>query len=214
MRQYFSRDVAGKLGYFVNRKIFKLQNEYTKRDGGTPESRAALAGLRRDLDGRTQAWMTIGSDLFEDWEQSLPSWEEDPAVFRAARATMGLYAYHQQSNRNGVAQDKDNAGKTRMTFGRACQLIEPKLDETKAKGVRRRLSVAEAAPDFNGVVRSMRALIMLMRSAGDGAITLDYRSLAQDLYQIQFPEARSEVFQRWSMDYYSGNGTATQRADA
>ncbi|WP_240542152.1 type I-E CRISPR-associated protein Cse2/CasB [Bifidobacterium sp. CP2] len=212
MRRYFSRDMAGKLGYFVNRRIFKLQNEYTKRDGGTPESRAALARLRRDLDGGAPAWMTIGSDLFEGWGQSLPSGEEDPAALRAARTTMELYACHQQSRRHGVAQDAGGADKTRMTFGRACRLIDPDMEH--AKGVRRRLAAAEAAPDFNGVVRSVRALIMLMRALGDGAITLDYRSLAQDLYQIQFPEARSEVFQRWSMDYYSGTGTSTTRHDA
>ncbi|MCH9276910.1 type I-E CRISPR-associated protein Cse2/CasB [Bifidobacterium amazonense] len=208
MRRFYSRDVSKELGYFVNGRIFRIQNEYTRRDGGTHESRAALARLRRDLDGGAPAWMMIGSDLFEDWSQTLPSGEEDPAALRAARASLALYAIHQQSRRNGVAQDAQSAGKRRMTFGRACRLIEPDTDH--ANGVKRRLAAAEAAPDFDGVVRIMRALIMLMRSAGDGVITLDYRSLTQDLYQIQFPESRHEVFQRWSMDYYSNPNAKSQ----
>ncbi|NEG54822.1 type I-E CRISPR-associated protein Cse2/CasB [Bifidobacterium sp. SMA15] len=210
MRRFFSRDVAKDLGYFVNGRIFKLQNEYTRRDGGTPSSRAALARLRRDLDGGAPVWMSIGADLFEDWPQTLPSAEEDPAALRAAKTALELYALHQQSRRSGVAQGAEDAGKNRMTFGRACRLINP--DTEHANGVKRRLQAVEAAPDFNGVVRNVRSLIMLMRTAGDGAITLDYRSLAQDLYQIQFPEARGEVFMRWSMDYSSDAGTRSRRS--
>ncbi|KAB8287926.1 type I-E CRISPR-associated protein Cse2/CasB [Bifidobacterium avesanii] len=201
MRRFFSRDAAKELGFFVNKQVFRLQNEYTKRDGGTPRSRAALARLRRDLDGGAPAWMLIGGDLFEGWPENLPSPDEDPAALRALKTTLELYALHQQSRSRGVAQNAESARTKRMTFGRACRLIDPDLDH--AGGVQRNLSSAEAAPDFEGVVRSVRALIMLMRGAGDGAIVLDYRSLAQDLYQVQFPDAREDVFQRWSMDYYS-----------
>ncbi|KAB7789969.1 type I-E CRISPR-associated protein Cse2/CasB [Bifidobacterium leontopitheci] len=201
MRRFFSRDTAKELGFFVNKQVFRLQNEYTKRDGGTPHSRAALARLRRDLDGGAPAWMMIGGDLFGEWPETLPAPDEDPAALRAVKTTLELYALHQQSRSRGVAQSVESARTRRMTFGRACRLIEPDLEH--ADGVKRRLSSAEAAPDFEGVVRSVRALIMLMRGAGDGAIVLDYRSLAQDLYQVQFPDVREDVFQRWSMDYYS-----------
>lgn len=210
MQRFFSRDVAKELGYFVNGRIFRLQNEYTRRAGGTPASRAALARLRRDLDGGAPAWMSVGMDLFEDWPRTLPSAEDDPAVFRAAKATLELYSLHQQSRRRGVAQGTEDAGKGRMTFGRACRLINP--DTEYANGVKRRLQAVEAAPDFNGAVRNVRSLITLMRAADDGAITLDYRSLAQDLYQIQFPEARGEVFMRWSMDYSSDSGSRSRRS--
>ncbi|PWG60239.1 type I-E CRISPR-associated protein Cse2/CasB [Bifidobacterium catulorum] len=200
-RRFFSRDVAKALGYFVNGKIFGLQNEYTGRDGGTPASRAALARLRRDLDGSAPAWMLIGGDLFDGWSQSLPPAEDDPAALRAAKTAMELYAVHQQSKGYGVAQDTGSARADRMTFGRACRLIQPDLEH--ANGVIGKLKSAEAVPDFEGVVRNMRALIMLMRSVGERRITIDYRSLTQDLYQMQFPEARSDVFLRWSMDYHS-----------
>lgn len=85
-----------------------------------------------------------------------------------------------------------------MTFGRACRRIEPDTDN--AKGILRRLRVAENAPDFNGIVRSMRALIMLMRNTD---IQVDYGSLASDLYLLQFSDSRGPVFQRWGRDYYA-----------
>lgn len=211
MRRFFSRDVAQELGGFVNDKILKIQKDYTRRDGGTSESRAALAQLRRDLDGGAPMWMTIGADLFEGWSQTLPSSEEDPAALLAAKTALELYAVHQQSKRSGVAQNSNKAHANRVTFGRACWRIV-NADPKRANGVTRRLTSAEAAPDFDGMVRNVRALIMLMRAAKGETITLDYRSLAQDLYQIQFPEARSEVFQRWSMDYYSNPSAKQQRS--
>ncbi len=97
-----------------------------------------------------------------------------------------------------------------MTFGRACRRIEPDTDS--AKGILRRLRVAENAPDFNGIVRSMRALIMLMRNTD---IQVDYGSLASDLYLLQFSDSRGSVFQRWGRDYYSKFPSAQsgQKAD-
>lgn len=38
-----------------------------------------------------------------------------------------------------------------------------------------------------------------MRSAD---VQIDYGSLAYDLYLVQFPDHRGEVFQRWGRDYY------------
>lgn len=200
MRRFFSHATAKAVGAFVNKKVFLLQKEYTKRDGGTPYARATMARLRRDLDGSTPSWMVIGEDVFTDWPAELPSPEEDPAVLRAVKTSLELYALHQQSRSQGVAQSAESDRAKRMTFGRACRLIQS--DPGRDSGVRRRLASVEAAPDFDGAVRNIRALILLMRGAGDGTIVLDYYSLAQDLYQIQFPDARTEVFERWSMDYH------------
>lgn len=79
-------------------------------------------------------------------------------------------------------------------------------------GILRRLRVAENAPDFNGIVCSMRALIMLMRNTD---IQVDYGSLASDLYLLQFSDSRGSVFQRWGRDYYSKFPSAQsgQKAD-
>lgn len=107
------------------------------------------------------------------------------------------YAVHQQSKGQGVAQKYQTDPSSRMTFGRACRRITP--DPEQAKGVLRRLRVVESASDFNGVVRGVRTLIMLMRGAD---VQIDYGSLARDLYLIQLPSQRGKVFQSWGRDYY------------
>lgn len=108
-----------------------------------------------------------------------------------------LPAVHQQSKGQGVAQKYQTDPSSRMTFGRACRRITP--DPEQAKGVLRRLRVVESASDFNGVVRGVRTLIMLMRGAD---VQIDYGSLARDLYLIQLPSQRGKVFQSWGRDYY------------
>ena len=146
--------------------------------------------------------MLIGDEQFSNWPAELDAPADNSPEFErqsnAIRAALGLYAVHQRSKKQGVAQKFQSNPGLRMTFGRACRRIEPDTDN--AKGILRRLRVAENAPDFNGIVRSMRALIMLMRNTD---IQVDYGSLASDLYLLQFSDSRGPVFQRWGRDYYA-----------
>ena len=210
MARYFSRDTADKLAKFVDDKIQLIQNQYVSKPGGTPESRAFLARLRRDFDGITPSWMTVGSDLFAGWPSEVPLDDDSVKEVAAVKAALELYAWHQQSQPRGMAQ-KPSAGKGRMTFGRACSTLE--RDRSKAEAIRRRLEAVEACPDFNGMVRGIRAIIMMMRRpcSGIDPITLDYRELTRDLYQMQFPETRSTVFQRWSRDYWNSLSAGTDK---
>lgn len=190
--------------------IFNVQREYTTEGGSNARSRARLARLRRDLDGMSPSWMLIGDELFTDWPQELDAPSDNSPEFNrqvnAVRTALGLYAVHQQSKKQGVAQRYQNNPGQRMTFGRACKMIAP--DPERAKGILRRLRVAENAPDFNGIIRSVRALITLMRGTD---IQIDYGSLAHDLYLMQFPAYRGEVFQRWGRDYYSESVSAQKK---
>lgn len=181
--------------------IFDLQREYTAESGSNARSRARLARLRRDLDGTAPTWMSIGEELFAQWPQELEAPADDSPEFdrqvNAVKVALELYAVHQQSKGQGVAQKYQTDPSSRMTFGRACRRITP--DPEQAKGVLRRLRVVESASDFNGVVRGVRTLIMLMRGAD---VQIDYGSLARDLYLIQLPSQRGKVFQSWGRDYY------------
>lgn len=194
-------DKANAVGKYAAKLIFSVQHEYAAESGSSPSSRARLARMRRDLDGMSPSWMLIGDELFTDWPQDLVAPSDNSSEFdrqvNAVRSALGLYAVHQQSKRQGVAQRYQSDPSQRMTFGRACKAIAP--DPEQSKGVLRRLRVAENAPDFNGIIRSVRALITLMRSAD---VQIDYGSLAYDLYLVQFPDHRGEVFQRWGRDYY------------
>lgn len=198
------RDKAKIIGRYTDRKIGDLQQRYAPERGGgsTPQGRARLARLRRGLDGAVPAWMLIGDEIFTDWPEELPLAKEDSPELNAVTTAMGLYAIHQQSKSRPVDQRHWDKPSERMTFGRACRRIVPDLDH--AGGVIRKLRSAETAPDFAGVVRNLRSLIMLMRGADEGVIQLDYRGFAEDLLYLQFPGTRDSVFQRWGRDFYSG----------
>lgn len=202
---YYSADAEKALASYVSRKIYELQKDYTSRDGGTPESRARLARLRRGLDGAEPSWMMIGDELFTGWPDALPELDVAGQEILAAKSALELYALHQQSRREGASQQETTDPKERMTFGRACRLIEP--DPEKSNAVRKRLQTIENAPDFNGTVRGIRSLIMLMRRSGR-MIPLDYYALTRDLYRIQYPDRRKGVFERWSQDFFSRVSTS------
>lgn len=197
------RDRARIIGRYTARKVEELQRQYAPENGSgsTPQGRARLARLRRDLDGTAPSWMLVGDEIFTDWPEDLPLPEDDSKELNAVKTAMELYALHQQSKNKPVAQLRWDETTKRMTFGRACRRIVPDLEH--ANGVRRKLRSIETAPDFNGIVRNLRSLIMLMRSADDGIIQLDYRGFAEDLLYIQFPSTRGSVFQRWGRDFYS-----------
>ena len=145
-------DRANAVGKYAAKLIFDLQREYTAESGSNARSRARLARLRRDLDGTAPTWMSIGEELFAQWPQELEAPADDSPEFdrqvNAVKVALELYAVHQQSKGQGVAQKYQTDPSSRMTFGRACRRITP--DPEQAKGVLRRLRVVESASDFNG----------------------------------------------------------------
>lgn len=197
------RETARELARYVSKKIYGIQREYVTDNGSSPRGRATLARLRRDLDGTAPAWMLIGDELFTGWPEDLGQPDEDSPELIAAKFALELYAVHQQSKKEPVAQSVESAQSYRMTFGRACRRIEP--DREKAKGILRHLRTVEKAPDFPGIVHGIRSLIVLMRKVDGRVVQIDYRDLVKDLYFLQFPDTRSSVFQRWGRDYFSSN---------
>ena len=205
-----SIDYANAVGKYAAKLIFSVQHEYAAESGSGPSGRARLARMRWDLDGMSPSWMLIGDELFTDWPQELAEPSDSSPEFdrqiNAIRTALGLYAVHQQSKRQGVAQSYSKDSSKRMTFGRACRELAPDLEQ--GKGVLRRLRVAENAPDFNGTIRAVRALITLMRKMD---IQIDYGSLAHDLYLVQLADKRGKVFQQWGKDYYCWKPISAQK---
>lgn len=130
-------DRANAVGKYAAKLIFDLQREYTAESGSNARSRARLARLRRDLDGTAPTWMSIGEELFAQWPQELEAPADDSPEFdrqvNAVKVALELYAVHQQSKGQGVAQKYQTDPSSRMTFGRACRRITP--DPEQAKGV-------------------------------------------------------------------------------
>ena len=194
---------ASAVGEYVEHKISSIQKGILADNSN---ARATLSRLRRDINGSSTNWMIIGNDIYSDWPvEFLGNPDDDALAVNAVVTAFGLYALHQQSKSYGVAQlRKDD--EPSVSFGRACRMIgrnnraNPQ-DGAVNNGVTRRLGAAEAAPTFEGKVWFFRALIRLMRS-DDSRITLNYRDFARDLYLIQQPESASQVFQRWSCDFF------------
>lgn len=205
---------AREVALFSQRKIARLQRAYVGKGSDAADARASLARLRRlGMPGGT-SWASVGEDLFEGLLELGLSEADEKRALRAITATLRLYAYHQQSKDSPMAitSSPGETGSRRRSFGWSCRRIEH--DKDKAKGVRRRMAAMEGVRDMDGIEHHMRALIMLMRDKG---VRVDYYQLTRDLFLLQFPSARGDVFMRWGRDYFttaSDEATTGDAADA
>ena len=62
------------------------------------------------------------------------------------------------------------------------------------------MAAMEGIRDIDGVLHHMRALIELMKN---NDVRVDYYLLGRDLFLMQFPSARGDVFMRWGRDYFT-----------
>lgn len=185
---------------FTQRKIARLQRAYVGKGSDAADARASLARLRRLGMPRGTSWASVGEDLFEGLLDLALSEADEKRALRAITAALRLYAYHQQSKDcpMAITSSSEEVGARRHSFGWSCRCIEH--DKDKAKGVRRRIAAIESARDMDGIEQHMRALIMLMRDKG---VRVDYYLLTRDLFLLQFPSARGDVFMRWGRDYFT-----------
>lgn len=191
---------AHEVALFTQRKIVRLQRAYVGKGSDAADARASLARLRRlGMPGGT-SWVSVGEDLFEGLLDLNLSEVDEKRALRAVTVALRLYAYHQQSKDSPMAITKssEEMDVRRRSFGWSCRRIE--YDKDKAKGVRRRMAAIEGLRDMDGIERHMRALIMLMRDKG---VCADYYLLTRDLFLLQFPSARGDVFMRWGRDYFT-----------
>lgn len=206
-------DCANDVAMFAQNKIASIQRGYVGKGPGASAARASLARLRRlGMPGGT-SWISVGEDLFEGLLDLCLSEGDERRALHAVTAALRLYAYHQQSKDTpmAVVGASGEVRPSRRSFGWSCRQIE--LDKDKSKGVRRRMAAIESARDIDGMEHHMRALIMLMRDKG---VRVDYFLLARDLFLLQFPGARDDVFMHWGRDYFTATSdeTTADEADA
>lgn len=131
-------DKVKAVGKYAASLVYDVQRDYVSGSGSNARGRARLSRLHRDLDGASPSWMLIGDELFSNWPTELDEPADNSPEFErqsnAIRAALGLYAVHQRSKKQGVAQKFQSDPSLRMTFGRACRRIEPDTDS--AKGIR------------------------------------------------------------------------------
>lgn len=212
------KDEAEAIARFVTGKILQLQGGRGKAPTSS-SSRATLARLRR-LGAPGCSWMTVGMDLFDGWPEisfhGQCANRSEEKMTNAIAGALRLYACHQQSKQISMAwlpNDSDGEGiRTEprfRSFGWSCWALEP--DRDKSDGIRRRMASVEAASDFEGMEHHLRGLVTMMRGKN---VKVDYWSLAQDLYLMQFEGSHDGVFIRWARDYYAQKRQADFPSDS
>lgn len=106
--------------------------------------------------------------------------------------SLTLFALHQQGNGNSMNIDG-------ISIGKAAARLMDKPDDDERERVLRRLGPVVTAKDMPELSHHLRCLIQLLRSKGIG---LDYKRLAEDIYDFQFEEDRKKVQLRWGQDFY------------
>lgn len=199
--------VAHQVGVYVARKVASLQSAALGTGSAATSARGSLARLRRLDKPSGGSWATAGRELLLGLPELDLSRRDEERMLRAVKASLKLYALHQQSQQKPMAigkrDDEQDGPSYRRSFGWSCRAIEPDLDG--AAGVVRRMASVEAARDFSGIEICLRGLIQLMKSHD---VQVDYYQLGRDLYLLQFDGCRDEVFMRWSHDYYRSYGKA------
>lgn len=200
MPSLYSR--ANNVAMYAHKKIVRLQRSYVEKGLGASAARASLARLRRLGMPGGVSWISVGEDLFEGLLDLGLSEEDERKAVRAVTAALRLYAYHQQSKSDPMAiiEIPGEAHSSRRSFGWSCRRIE--FDNERSKGVRRRMAAIEGTRDIDGTEHHMRALVMLMREKD---VRVDYYLLTRDLFLLQFPSVRDDVFVRWGRDYFAAS---------
>lgn len=118
-----------------------------------------------------------------------PTYAEN-AVFTALRC----YAIYQQGNDYYV-----NGSSSKSIFEALAQLSQ---NDDLRDALDRRMSILLGSTNFNGVSNSIIHLLQILKSH-DRNQTLNFASLAQDLYNFQFSfENARKVCLRWGRQYY------------
>ena len=174
----------------LGRKIWELQN--------SPDASAQLAKLRRGV-GKTisdssESWAIILADLPQELlgKGRGDKFEPSPSE-NAIHASLGLFALHCRGNDVG---DVSSDG----SFAKACRrLVNPSGSNEVA--VSRRFDAILSADSFEELTYHARGMVNMMASSSP-TIGFDYRSFAEDLYNIQFPDGRRRTLLRWGQDFY------------
>ncbi len=169
----------------------------------TSDAVATLARLRRcdpaAVGAEPLVWaITLGDLPVELTEYSGGRPNEPTPAERSLHATLVMYAFHQQSQDEGVHRPGVSVG---AAVGRLAR-SRGGSDEPDP-GTIARLHQAALANDFDGQTHHLRGLMQLMR-AERPAIGLDYGLLAVDLWQFADPFQDSrQVLARWGRDLHA-----------
>ncbi len=183
---------------FVGRKIHILQAESDLGSG-----KAMLANLRRGI-GREpgelpQLFGILLSDMPEDfWSKSGTATKEEWVCYIA----LTLYALHQQGYDAKKQHMHTDEG---VSLGKAMYKLACSYDgdSNAEQRVVQKMRVLATSADIKELSHHLRGIVQLLKANG---ISLNYKRLAGDLYEMQFAEGKRNVCLRWGQDFYGGRG--------
>ncbi len=174
---------------FVSHKISWLA-------GNRNESyaRATLAKLRRGIGKPPGSMPELWEVTLKDFPQELMGKGPDPSNSEwAVHTVLTLWALHQQGNdlrKQCMSQEGEYLG---------LALRKLVADDDEEKRIKRRFDAVSTASSMEEFAHHLRGLIQLLKAK---SIPLDYPALAEDLYWLQFPDARDSVRLGWGRDFY------------
>ncbi|MRH93037.1 type I-E CRISPR-associated protein Cse2/CasB [Nocardia sp. SYP-A9097] len=201
---YRVKDTA--LTEFVAQRISVLQAQLMK---DVPDAVAVLAKLRRGVGHPAGSLPELHAATLE----GLPEPLTDPAGFspaerdgaptpweQAAHDSITLYAWHQQSKREGMHRRG-------ASFGTAMRVLG---EQTSVEAVRRRFHALGTAAHHDARLILLRGLVSQLRAQ---AIPLDYGRLAQDLRRLHEHTYAHQVLLAWGRDYHRGTAIESDHTD-
>lgn len=183
---------------FVGRKIYILQAEADLSSG-----KAMLANLRRGI-GREpgelpQLFGILLSDMPEDfWSKNGTATKAEWVCYTA----LTLYALHQQGY---DAKNQHMHTDEGVSLGKAMYRLAASYDGDPNAELRvvQKMRILATSVDRKELSHHLRGIVQLFKANG---ISLNYKWLAGDLYEMQFPEGKRKVCLKWGQDFYGGRG--------
>lgn len=190
---------------FVGRKIHSLQAEAASASG-----KAALANLRRGV-GREPGEMPqlFGTILYEMPEGFLSGNGTTTKEEWVCYIALTLYALHQQGHDQG---NREMHTAEKVGIGRAMYrlVLTYENDSNAEQRILQRLKTLITAVDMKELSYHLRGIVQLLKSKD---IPLNYEILAEDLYELQFPEGKNRVSLRWGQDFYGGRNITVKQQE-
>lgn len=183
------------IGKLVDTRIHRLHNGLAADQGST---KAAMASLRNALyappGSRPQLWELTAVPIPKDGRVGDgATWEEI-----ALHLAMCLYARHQQSVSAFMHMPGVGLGEAVKRAEIATNATASEENADRQSAARRYFNAAATAVSVNELSRHLAGLVSLLRQSQVG---LDYRMLAEDMYQFQLPGGPNAVRLRWARQH-------------
>lgn len=175
---------------FVHDKIYKIakMNEHSQK--------AVLANLRRGIGKKPGELPELWGSFLEDIPGDLMSQSGEPSKGEwAMYISITMFALHQQ----GKSLSSNNMNCSGISIGAAVRKLIPLGEEPQNSSVMKRFNQLITSSSMSEIAYYLRNIVQLLRASD---IPLDYETLAEDLYEMQFPESSARVKLRWGQDFY------------